>query len=162
MVTVRIRLGLLLAKWWLLERKQPPQAVSRVKMRCIWPDADINRHMNNSRYLALMDLGRYHFMLASGLYKDLFFKRGWFPVLVGVSIDFRKSIKPGDRFTLETRLVDSPGKAAILRQRFWLGDQLAAEATATALFLKGGKVQPLGDVHERYGHLLETAGEGIG
>ena len=65
MMTVRTRLWGVLARWWLFERKLSPTGESRLSMRCWWSDCDINRHMNNSRYLALMDVGRYHFILRS-------------------------------------------------------------------------------------------------
>lgn len=145
MMTVRVRLAAMLVRWFFEERGRAPQAVSRLSMRCILADCDINRHMNNSRYLALMDLGRYHLTIVSGLGQELW-RRRWFPVLVRAEIDFKRSIKPGERFVLETSLAEVGTKSAVLLQRFWLGETLAAEARVTGVFVHRGKGQPLAEM----------------
>jgi acyl-CoA thioesterase FadM len=155
MITVRLRLGLILARWLLRERHQPDQPVSRLALRCHWPDCDINRHMNNSRYLGLMDLGRYHYMLVSGLGREVW-RRRWFPVLARAEIDFKKSLAPGDRFVLETRLEAVGTKSATLVQRFWLGDELVAEARVVGLFVHKGRSQALTPLMEDHAHLLPS------
>ncbi|MBC7543910.1 MAG: acyl-CoA thioesterase [Candidatus Sericytochromatia bacterium] len=142
MMTVRVRLAAMLSRWFLVERRQPEQSVSRLHMRCVLTDLDINRHMNNSRYLALMDVGRYHYTLVSGLWRPVWHRR-WFPVLVRAEMNFKRSIGPGERFVLETSLVAIGNKSATLRQRFLVGDVIAAEGIVTALFLHKGKPQVL-------------------
>jgi YbgC/YbaW family acyl-CoA thioester hydrolase len=154
MMSVRIRLALTLARWALIERRQAPQAVSRLPMRCWLSDLDINCHMNNSRFLALMDVGRYHLMLVSGLGRELMVRRGWRPVLVRAEVDFKSSLKPGDRFVLETQMERVGTKSSVLVQRFWKGDKLVAEGRATAVFLKGGKSQDMSSLLGEWGHLL--------
>jgi YbgC/YbaW family acyl-CoA thioester hydrolase len=149
---------MMLARWAVKERHQEPQAVSRLAMRCWLTDLDVNRHMNNSRYLALMDLGRYHFMMVSGLGKELLWRQRMQPVLVRAEVDFRKSLKPGDRFVLETSLAEVGTKRSVLLQRFWRGEELIAEGRVTALFLKGGKSQELAPLMADYGHLLPDTG----
>lgn len=156
MMTVRLRLGWVLARWALWERGQAPQTVSRLAMRTQVTDLDINGHMNNSRYLALMDVGRYHFMLASGLGKELILQRRWRPVLVRAEVDFKASLEVGDRFVLETQMERVGTKSSVMVQRFWKGDTLVAEGKATAVFLKGGKSQDLSDLMGEWGHLLPT------
>lgn len=158
MMSVRVRLALVLARWSLWERRQPPQPVSRLALRC-WPtDLDINWHMNNSRYVALMDVGRYHFMLVSGLGRELIWRRRWRPVLVRAEIDFKSSLNPGDRFTLETQMERVGTKSSVLVQRFWKGETLVAEGRATAVFLKDGKSQDLSGLAKDWGHLMATPG----
>lgn len=47
-------------------RRLKPLDTSVLKMRT-WPgDLDINFHMNNGRYLTLMDLGRFNLTIRSG------------------------------------------------------------------------------------------------
>jgi YbgC/YbaW family acyl-CoA thioester hydrolase len=162
MMTVRVRLATVLARWALKERKLEPQAVSRLAMRCWLTDLDINRHMNNSRYLALMDIGRYHFMLVSGLGRELLWRRRLQPVLVRAEVDFKRSLQPGDRFVLETRLVDVGTKRSVLQQRFWRGDELVAEGQVTALFLKKGKSQDISGLIHDYSHLLPSRTDAAG
>jgi YbgC/YbaW family acyl-CoA thioester hydrolase len=154
MMSVRVRLAMMLTRWAVKERHQEPQTVSRLAMRCWLTDLDINQHMNNSRYLALMDLGRYHFMMVSGLGKELMVRQRWRPVLVRAEVDFKKSLQPGDRFVLETQLERLGTKSSVLVQRFWKGDQLVAEGRATAVFLKGGRSQDMSALMNEWGHLL--------
>jgi len=155
MMTVRLRLATVLARWALTGRRKPLESVSRLSMRC-WPsDLDVNLHMNNSRYLGLMDIGRYHLLLVTGLWRVVY-KERLAPVLVGAEITFKRSIRPGETFVLETSLAESQEKASVLRQRFWVGDELAAEAKVTALFLKKGRAQVLGPVIERYPEVMAT------
>lgn len=142
MMTVRLRIGAMLARWALFGRKAPPVATSRLALRCVWTDCDINGHMNNSRYLALMDLGRWHYMLATGLWRFTW-REKWAPVAVRVEIDYKKSLKPGDRFELETQAVSATERSVTIRQRFWLDGVLAAEARVVVLFMHRGKVQAL-------------------
>lgn len=153
MMSVRLRLAGVLANWWLKERHGPLQAESRLHLRCWWTDSDINRHMNNSRYLALMDVGRWHYILATGMWQGMK-ARGWFPVAVRVEIDYKKSIHPGEKFVLETDCEKVGTKSATIRQRFWLeGGVLAAEAKVIVLFLHKGKSQELAPMMDEYPHL---------
>lgn len=156
MMTVRLRLLTMLARWWVRERRRPPAGVSRLPMRCVWTDCDINRHMNNSRYLALMDVGRYHLTLTSGLWREML-GRKWFPVAVSITIDFKKSLKPGDRFVLETQQARVGQKSAVLSQRFWVGDQLYAQAEVTVVFLHRGRPVELEILSQALPHLAQGA-----
>lgn len=155
MMTVRLRLGAMLARWALFDRKKPAEAVSRLPMRVWWADCDINRHMNNSRYLALMDMGRWHFLLVTKLHEPMRRKQ-WFPVAVRVEIDYKKSLNPGDRFVLETQQEAVGTKSATILQRFWRGDELCAEARVIVLFLHKGKSQVLKELLDEVPVLAET------
>lgn len=142
MMTVRLRIGAMLAKWALFHRKDAPVATGRLRLRCVWTDCDINGHMNNSRYLALMDLGRWHYMLATGLWRFTLAEK-WAPVAVRVEIDYKKSLKPGDRFELETEAIANTERTVTIRQRFWRDGVLAADARVVVLFMHKGQVQAL-------------------
>ena len=57
-----------------------PFGMSVLHLR-VWPnDLDLSMHMNNGRYLTLMDLGRIDLMLGMGL-AGASFKAGWTPIL---------------------------------------------------------------------------------
>ena len=152
MMSVRVRLAGVLAGWFLKGRHRPLERVSRLRLRCWLSDSDINRHMNNSRYLALMDVGRWHFMLVTGMWRVMRDRR-WYPVAVRVEIDYKKSIHPGELFELETELEKVSSRSATIRQRFWLGEKLAAEARVVVLFLHQGKTQELASMMVDYPHL---------
>jgi len=127
----RLLCQLLLAPW---RPRLPALESSSQKRRC-WPsDLDLNLHMTNSRYLALMDLGRLDLIMRAGLLRALL-RRGWRPVVGAQRIRFLKPIAPGAEFRLETRILGWEGKWFYIQQRFWLGGQLAADATVKALFV---------------------------
>ena len=63
-------------------------ATSVLRLR-VWPnDLDLNVHMNNGRYLTIMDLGRLDLVLRTGLLKVMI-RRGCLPVLSAASIRYR-------------------------------------------------------------------------
>ena len=91
-------------------------AVSRSAFR-VWPtDLDVLRHMNNGKYLSLMDVGRYDLMQRNGVL-DLFKTEGWYPVVVNQTISYRKSLNPWMKFTMESRILGLDEQAVYLEQR---------------------------------------------
>jgi acyl-CoA thioesterase FadM len=148
MISVRTRIWLTLARWLLRERGLPPERVSRLQLRC-WPwDLDMNFHMNNSRYLGLMDMGRWHLLLRTGTASEMW-RRRWAPVAVRLEIDFRKSLAPFQRFTLESRTHAIGTRSCTVQQRFILPDgTVAAEALVVCLFRGKDGTVPLATVLE--------------
>lgn len=134
----RLLYQLLLAPW---RTRIQVQDCSSLMFRC-WPsDLDFNLHMNNGRYLTLMDLGRLDLVARTGLLGTML-KRRWRPVLGAAHIRFLKPIGPGQLFRLESRVLKREGKWFHMEQRFYLGETLAAEAQVKALFLgPAGSVQ---------------------
>ncbi len=122
----------------------------RVSLR-VWPnDLDVNLHMNNSRYLLAMDLGRWDYGLRSGFLLPAF-RRRYFPVLGSETLRFRRALDPLQRFGLVTRLVAWDEKWWWFEQRFEVGGEVHAVGRVKALF-RG----PKGNVPTAA--LLEAAG----
>lgn len=91
--------------------------VSRSQFR-VWPtDIDILRHMNNGKYLSIMDIGRFDLLLRNGVF-ELFKREGWYPVVVGQTISYRKSLNPWQKFTIESQILGFDDQAVYLEQRF--------------------------------------------
>lgn len=156
MMTVRLRLPGIVAGWFLRERSKGERTASRLSLRC-WPwDCDVYRHMNNSRYLALMDLGRYHFVLVSGLWREIWRHRA-FPVLARAEIDYRRPIHPFQKFVLETAQHRIGRTSVVLSQRFVMDGQVAAEALVTVTFVKGGRPTEVAPLLQPLAHLAEAA-----
>lgn len=111
---------------------------SRISFR-VWPtDLDINWHMNNGRYLTLMDLGRTHFMSQLRLLWKLPSLK-WYPVVGAVRIEFMRSLNPFQKFDIVTRLLSWDGKWFYLEQRFESDGKTMARAVLRALFLGSGR-----------------------
>jgi acyl-CoA thioesterase FadM len=67
-------------------------------------DLDLNQHMNNGRYLSIMDLGRIDLMTRIGLF-TLARKNKWLPVVGTVHMRYRRPLKLFQPFELQTRIV---------------------------------------------------------
>lgn len=119
----------------------------------VWPnDLDVNVHMNNGRFLSVMDLGRFDLSFRTGL-GQLMWRRRWQALVGGVTIRYRRSLDPFERYDLSTRLLGWDTKWFFLEQRFLKGDgSLAAEAVVKALFRgKAGNV-PVAEVLHAMGY----------
>lgn len=91
--------------------------VSRSTFR-VWPtDLDILRHMNNGKYLSIMDVARFDLMIRNGVI-DVFTRENWYPVVVGQTISYRKSLNPWKKFTIESRILGFDDQAVYMEQRF--------------------------------------------
>lgn len=105
-------------------------------------DLDLLGHVNNSKYLAIMDLARIDLMMRSGWW-DRFNRKGWFPVVAGQTITYRKSLKLGQRFQVESRIVGMDDRWFYVQQVFRSNSAVYAHAMVRARFLKksGGSVE---------------------
>ncbi len=101
----------------------------------VWPmDLDTNLHMNNGRYLSLMDLGRLDLVARAGLLGAIL-RNHWYPVLGAARIDYFHPLKPFRSYVLKTRFVAWDEKWLYLRQEFFSGGKTCAVAYVQGLFL---------------------------
>lgn len=135
-------MNLLLRTLWLVlfaARRRPACPVlgpCRTSFRVRLLDLDILGHMNNGRYLSVMDLARMDLMIRSGLWKKLR-ARGFYPVLAAEAIQFRRSLQPGERYEIETTLPGWDERDFFGVQRFIRQDgEVVATAVIRARFLK--------------------------
>lgn len=105
-------------------------------------DLDINLHMNNGRYLQLMDLGRFDYIIRAGMFGQMRRQR-WMPLVGSETIRFRRSLAPFQACRLHTRLVHWDDKWFFFEQRFTARGQLIASGIVKGL-LRGpeGNVSP--------------------
>lgn len=88
----------------------------------VWPqDLDINRHMNNGRYLQIMDLGRYDWLIRTGIW-DACQTCKVQPVLAALQIRYRLPLMPFQKYTLETQVLGWEGTRLYIEQRFKRAD----------------------------------------
>jgi acyl-CoA thioesterase FadM len=114
---------------------------SRTRFRVLPTDLDLLGHMNNGKYLTIMDLGRMDLMIRSGFWK-LIDEHGWYPVVAAQTITYRRSLQPWQRFEVVTRIIGHDDRASYMEQRFVVGEKVYARAVVQARFLKktGGTV----------------------
>lgn len=87
-----------------LARRQGLLHASTIQFRVLPHDLDLNMHMNNARYLSLMDLGRVDLVCRCGLWRSMAAKR-WQMVIGGAMVRFRRPLKLFQRLTLSSRVV---------------------------------------------------------
>ncbi len=132
----------------LLGRKLDPLGLSVVHFR-VWPhDLDVNMHMNNGRYLTLMDLGRLDLMIRTGMGRLLLRER-WMPIAASAMIRFRKPLLPFQRFRLETRVLCWDEKWFFLEQKLVQGDRTVSVALLKGCMRVSGGHVPPSDIFEK-------------
>lgn len=115
-----MNLWLRLSWVWLRTRFAKKLAVlepSRLSLLVCPNDLDVYGHLNNGRYLALMDLGRIDLIWRSKL-ADLVYKRKWYPLVAGVTIRYRRPLRLFQGFTLVTRVASWDSKWIYVEQLF--------------------------------------------
>ncbi len=100
----------------------------------VWPfDLDPNLHLNNGRFLSLMDLGRVDLIVRSGLGRIIWRER-WRPLVASATIRYRGSLNPFQKFKLATRIVAWDEKWFYIEQRFLAGERTVAVGAIKGLF----------------------------
>ncbi|MFC7333418.1 thioesterase family protein [Rhodocista pekingensis] len=135
----------------LLGRPLHPLAASVVTLR-VWPtDLDPNLHMTNSRYLAMMDIGRLDLIVRTRIWRVLL-KRRWAPVLGSSTIRYRRSLAPFQRFRVRTQVICWDEKWLYIEHVFEdLAGEVHAVAMTKGLFLAGGRTVPTAAVLDALG-----------
>jgi acyl-CoA thioesterase FadM len=101
----------------------------------VWPhDLDTSLHMNNGRYLGLMDLGRLDVILRTGLWRAVLHHH-WTPVANAAVVRFRRELRLFERFRLETRILAWTEATVFMEQTFlFAGGDRDGQVAARALF----------------------------
>ena len=109
-------------------RPLPPLDIldeDRLEMR-VWPnDIDFNMHMNNARYLSVMDYGRMHLLARAHILSHVIRSR-WTPLVGAVWMTYRRSLPLFAPFTLMSRMVCWDDRWFYIEQSFTGREGLAA------------------------------------
>lgn len=144
-----LRLIWALLRAWRLPRVAPGERIER-RMR-VWPgDLDINGHMNNGRYLTLIDLMLVEYFVRSGFARAML-GAGWRPMSGGALVTYRKGLKPGQRYRLRFALAAADTAWNYMRFEFLREDGTLCAAG----YMKGAAVGRAGLVPnvESYGRM---------
>jgi len=118
----------------------------------VWPDElDINIHMNNAKYLAVMDLGRTDWIVRTGAWR-LMRHEGMAPVIGGAMVRYRRSLKLFQRYLLKTRLLGWDERWLYIEQTMQCRDGIACIAVQRTAFTLHGKLVPAAELARRLGH----------
>ena len=96
-----------------------------IRMR-VWPnDIDLNMHMNNARYLSIMDYARTHLLARTGLLSHIVRSR-WQALVGAVWTTYRRSLPLFSAFEITSRLVCWDDRWFYIEQTFTGREGLAA------------------------------------
>lgn len=121
----------------------------------VWPhDIDLNRHLNNGRYLQLIDVNRAEYLLRTGIARTIFDKR-WKPVLGSTTIQFRRELRLWEQAVATTRLLGWDGRWVYLEHSVHTrSGRPVAIAMARAGFRKNGSWVPIDVLRDALPHHL--------
>lgn len=105
------------------------------RLRVLPNDLDINGHMNNGRYLTIVDLMLVEYFVRSGFAKAML-KAGWRPMSGGAFITYRKALAPWQCYRIRFALAGADHAWNYMRFEFLREDG----APCAAGYMKGAAV----------------------
>ena len=111
------------------ERLEMSNFVSRLSLRVLPSDLDINFHMNNGRYLTICDLNRVDLFARSGLLKAMF-KRNWIPVIAEHTMIYKKPLRMFEHFDVMLEVTHWDEKYFYMKHTFNNRERIVAEGTS--------------------------------
>ena len=141
-VNLYFRLFMLLLKSLAARARLPWSATTSLGLRVLPHDLDLNFHLNNGRYLTMMDLGRLDYLGQTGMLKTCI-KRKWLPILGATQMTYLRPLKLFQTFTIDTEIEYWDEKWVVMRQRYYSKGKLVASGRVRAL-MRGpqGNVPP--------------------
>lgn len=134
---IRVLKVIILNLFGFVKKSKKPTEIFSQSFRT-WPhDLDFNFHMNNGRYLTIMDIGRLDLMLRLGLFGTII-QNLWMPIVGTAYIRFRRSLAPFKKFTLQTQIAAWDDKWFYIEQTFTQNGEVMATGYVKGL-IRGKK-----------------------
>jgi acyl-CoA thioesterase FadM len=128
-----LRLIFTLLRAWRLPRFTVGTTLER-QFRVLPNDIDINGHMNNGRYMTMVDLMLMEYFVRIG-FAGVLIKQGWRPMSGGSFITYRKGLKPFQQYRLRYKIDACDEFWNFMRFEFLDGDKVCASG-----YMKGAAV----------------------
>ena len=146
------RLLFLLLKSW-GSTKLNPLDTSVIRLRVWLNDLDLNRHMNNGRFLTIMDLGRMDLLKRTGTLQMAVTNK-WMPIVGTASMEFLRPLKFAQKYELHSRISSWDEKWFYLEQTFYSRDKVIAIGKVKGLLRgRSGNISP--------NHIMQQLSPGI-
>jgi acyl-CoA thioesterase FadM len=120
---------------------------STLSQRVLPNDLDLNLHMNNGRFLTICDLNRVDLFVRTGLLA-LMMKRGWAPIIVRHTMDYKKALRPFQKYEVSMTITHWDEKHFHATHQFIARGKVLAEGTSVAVILGREGVIPPAQVVE--------------
>jgi acyl-CoA thioesterase FadM len=125
------------------ERLPTDAMVSKLHLRTLPNDLDVNLHMNNGRYLTICDLNRIDLFIRSGLARVML-RRKWMPIIAEHTMTYKKPLKLFERFEVSLVVTHWDEKYFYMTHTFTAGDRVVATGTSKGVIKsRQGVVDPL-------------------
>ena len=127
-----------------------PGDTVELALRVLPTDLDLNGHMNNGRYLTLVDLGLVTVFIRSG-FARLCLAKGWRPMGGGSVVYFRRGLTVFQRFTLHFAIVGWDEFWSYARFEFVRAGELCATGFMKGAAAGRGGLVPNADIYPLLG-----------
>jgi len=128
-----------------LSRRRDEPLVSRLRRRVTPCQIDINLHMNQAAYAQMIELGRIDWALRSGALQHCR-DQGIHPVVAEQTIVYRRELRPGTAYELDTRAVGVDGRLLVLESHLVVGGRVHATGTVKMIFVGSDGVLAPGEL----------------
>jgi acyl-CoA thioesterase FadM len=128
-----------------------PLDTGRIWLRVMPNDLDIFLHVNNGRYLTLMDLGRIDLMVRSGMLAALR-ARNWTPVVASAAVNFKRPLKFWQRYEMVTRIAGWDSRSIYIQQELYVSGKLMASGMIKTMTRDANNTVPAADVMAAAGY----------
>ncbi len=119
--------------------------VSRIDRRVRVRDIDFNLHMNQAVYATVTEYGRTDWLIRSGAWSR-WRKAGIKPVVAHQTLVYRRELRHGIRYTIDTRAVAVEGRLLCLQGMLLVGDRVHARNDTKLIFIGPDGVLPAAQV----------------
>lgn len=136
MILDHIRLFFLLLKYKFKSSVKSTKVV--IPFRTWLTDLDTQIHMNNARYFTYFEWSRWVFTMQSGFLK--LYRQGIMPVIVHTEANYRKSLRPFQKFEVTAEMVKVEGRKVVFHHKATSRGDVYADGLVILVMIKKGKV----------------------
>ncbi|WP_028469556.1 acyl-CoA thioesterase [Neptunomonas japonica] len=105
-------------------------------------DIDLNRHMNNGRYLTICDLSRVDMFIRTGLASTMM-KEKWMPVISEHTMTYKRPLSLFKKYEVKMEITGWDDKAFHMTHTFICGERVLAQGTSKGCVVsKQGVIPP--------------------
>lgn len=110
------------------------RVVSRIHRRVRLRELDPNLHMNQAVYAEVLEYGRADWVLRSGAWQAIK-DAGNHAVVAEQRIEYRRELKPLQRYVVDTRAVGLDGRLMVFEQLILVADRVHVRGTCKLIFI---------------------------
>lgn len=119
---------------WLKGKTDNPLDAVHLPLRVMPWDCDLNFHINNGRYLSILDMARAQLYMATGVMSLLMGRKRFGSVVVSAHIAYRRSIDIFVKYEITSRFIARTDKFLIIEHQFIVNGDIAVLAYVSVAF----------------------------